>query len=207
MSKKIDLDDAYTIKTPADNIELYAKWADTYDADFAKSTDYELPLHVAQVVYEICPSGTVLDVGSGTGLLAQSLDTLGRYVIDATDISPDMLRIARGKNVYRTLFPSDVTKGMDVASQTYDVTTSSGTFTHGHVGPEAITELLRVTKMGGAVVISVNCEFWHKNGFEAALNEISPNVRSIGMRRVAIYGSGAVGDHAKDEAFIVIIQT
>ena len=49
MSKKIDLDDAYNIQTPADNVKLYAKWAGSYDVDFAKSTDYILPQQVAQV--------------------------------------------------------------------------------------------------------------------------------------------------------------
>ncbi len=73
MSKKIDLDDAYNIQTPADNVKLYAKWADSYDVDFAKSTDYILPQQVAQVVHDFSATGTVLDVGAGTGLLGQAL--------------------------------------------------------------------------------------------------------------------------------------
>ncbi len=207
MSKKIDLDDAYNIQTPADNVKLYAKWADCYDVDFAKSTDYILPQQVAQVVHDFSATGMVLDVGAGTGLLGHALCKLGSYDIDATDISPEMLQTAQRKNIYRRLFISDVTKGMGVGNKTYDVTASSGTFTHGHVGPEAIAELLRVTKDGGTVVISVNTAYWHKNGFEAVINEISPHVRSIEIRPVPIYGAAATGAHARDEAFIVIIQT
>ena len=44
---------------------------------------------------------------------------------------------------------------MPVDDATYDGVVSSGTFTLGHVGPEAIGELLRVTKTGGHIVISV----------------------------------------------------
>ena len=34
---KISLDDAYALKTPADNVALYRHWAETYDVEFAQS--------------------------------------------------------------------------------------------------------------------------------------------------------------------------
>ena len=39
MVKKINLEDAYTLSSPDDNVRLYSKWAATYDADFAQNSD------------------------------------------------------------------------------------------------------------------------------------------------------------------------
>lgn len=35
--ENLDVDNAYSLETPADSIRLYEKWADTYDADFIGS--------------------------------------------------------------------------------------------------------------------------------------------------------------------------
>ena len=47
MIKKIKLDDAYSLKTPEDSIELYKKWAETYDKDFALNSDYLSPQKIS----------------------------------------------------------------------------------------------------------------------------------------------------------------
>ena len=39
MSSKKGLNDAYSVKTPEDNIKLYKVWASSYDDDFAKKND------------------------------------------------------------------------------------------------------------------------------------------------------------------------
>ena len=43
MSKKLDLNKAYSLKTPNDSVKLYKKWAQTYDADFALNSNYQSP--------------------------------------------------------------------------------------------------------------------------------------------------------------------
>ena len=69
-----DLDKAYSLKTPDDNIALYENWADTYDQDFAQRMDYQLPRHVADYFKQHkTMNGPVLDVGAGTGLIADCL--------------------------------------------------------------------------------------------------------------------------------------
>ena len=69
-----DLEKAYSLKSPDDNIALYERWADTYDRDFAQRMDYQLPHHVADCFKRHKPTnGAVLDVGAGTGLLADCI--------------------------------------------------------------------------------------------------------------------------------------
>ena len=37
---EIGLDDAYSVKTPEDNKNLYSKWAKTYESEFVKNEGY-----------------------------------------------------------------------------------------------------------------------------------------------------------------------
>ena len=53
MVKKINLEDAYTLNDPDDNVRLYSKWAATYDTDFAQNSDYILPYQVAKAVHAV----------------------------------------------------------------------------------------------------------------------------------------------------------
>ena len=47
MKLKPNLENAYELKTPEDNIELYSVWAKSYDTDFIDEMQYELHLSVA----------------------------------------------------------------------------------------------------------------------------------------------------------------
>ena len=168
-----NLEAAYDLETPEDNMKLYAAWAETYDTGYRASMDYILHRQVGQTYHALGGGPKVLDIGAGTGALAEVLAPLGPYDMDATDISQPMLEVAAQKDLYRRIFWSDVTAGLPVDDATYDGVVSSGTFTLGHVGPQAIGELLRVTKTGGHVVISVNEHHWHALHFECILGTMA----------------------------------
>jgi predicted TPR repeat methyltransferase len=91
--RKISVDDAYAVETPADNVRLYADWADTYDSDFVASKGYVYHLRVAEILVRerSLINGAVLDVGCGTGTVGVSLRDVGFEVADGIDISPQML--------------------------------------------------------------------------------------------------------------------
>jgi ubiquinone/menaquinone biosynthesis C-methylase UbiE len=148
----------------------------------------------------------VLDIGAGTGALAEVMVPLGPYDMDATDISQQMLDVAAQKDLYRRVFWSDVTDALPVDDATYDGVVSSGTLTLGHVGPEAIGELLRVTKTGGHIVISVNEHHWHALHFERALDAMAEQYDTYETRTVAIYGDSADHEHKDDLARALIIK-
>ena len=153
---KISLDDAYALETPADNLALYRHWAETYDVEFAQKRGYQYPQKIADIYFHHArPDDTpILDVGSGTGLVATALQERqvinARLTIDGVDISPEMLAISRTKQVYRHLFEADLTQPIDLPEKQYGAVVSAGTFTHGHVGPEALIKLLRLCRAGGA---------------------------------------------------------
>lgn len=202
-----DLNAAYALETPADNQRLYAKWAQDYDRTFAADMDYRMPQHVADVFSEVGVGKTpVLDVGAGTGLLAEALPADKARVVDALDISPQMLAVAMGKGLYRTAIEADLTKALQIADGTYGAVVSSGTFTHGHVGPEALDALLRVAQGGAVFVLAINKEFFEARGFGAKFAALEPNIADLEFRSVAIYGAGAKGDHKDDQALIAVFS-
>lgn len=129
MTSKPDLDGAYDLKTPEDSLRLYRDWAETYDETFAKEHAYIMPQHVARAYINAGGFQPVLDVGAGTGLCGQALRERGLDHIDATDISPDMLAVAKAKGIYHTLFEGDILAGLEVEAGIYAGITSSGTFT------------------------------------------------------------------------------
>ena len=148
MADKPNLESAYALETPDDSRKLYAAWAATYDTQFADENHYILHEQVARHFALMGGFGPVLDVGAGTGLCGEALNARGIEPVDGTDISAQMLEVARTKGCYRTLFTGNILTGLDVTPGIYQGAVSAGTFTHGHVGPEGINTMLEAVRSG-----------------------------------------------------------
>lgn len=201
-----DLSTAYALRSAQDCARLYAEWADTYDRDFGAAMDYRLPAHVAAAWLAHGGIGPVLDVGAGTGLLGAALRAQGfAGAIDGLDLSAEMLGQARTKNLYRRLMQADVTRGL--APGGWHGVVSSGTFTHGHVGPGAITALLDAAEPGALFALSVNTGIWDAQDFDGALAALGPRIGDLVCLDVPIYGPAAADPgHAADRARIVMFR-
>ena len=203
---KPDLSGAYALSTPDDCLKLYADWADSYDADFAEGMGYLLPAQVAAAFLEAGGEGPVLDVGAGTGLLAVALRGLGfKGAIDGVDLSPQMLDRARAKGCYRDLVAADITRPLALPADYHGIV-SSGTFTHGHVGPEGLPPLLAIAAPGARFALSVNAGVWEAKGFPAALDALAGQIRDLTLTEAPIFDARAATrapDHAGDRAMIL----
>ena len=206
MKNNPSLQNAYDLKSPDDNVELYSAWAETYDNDFIEHMQYRLHLCVAEEFFLNGGNGLILDVGAGTGALAEALLQKAKFSIEATDISKEMLKVADSKNIYKRSFISDLTKEIPVDNDFYDGVISSGTFTHGHVGPAAIRELVRVTKSGGLITISVNEKHWIALDFESEVEKLSQHSRDLILKKISIYGEQSTHDHKDDKAIILTMK-
>ena len=164
---------AYAVRSPDDNRELYAKWAATYE-QFLKDNRYIYARQVAEIFADRSSAGgePVLDAGCGTGRLGWELSRLGVSPVDGIDISPEMLAEARtmtgpgGAPSYRQLMEADLTGSIALETDSYSGLVSSGVFTHGHLGPDALAELLRVVRPGSVGVIGVNSSIFESNGYK-----------------------------------------
>ena len=170
---KLLLKRAYHLKE-GEAKSLYRDWADSYDADLVESLGYVGPVRVADIAHSCCPdvSARILDVGCGTGLVAQRLSQLGHKQIDGLDFSKEMLEVARSKDIYVDLMNADLTKTLSINPSVYDLVVSCGTFTHSHVGPEVFDELLRIIRPNGIVCVSINAEIYESNGFYKKLSNL-----------------------------------
>ena len=108
---------AYAVATPEDSLALYKDWADTYDEHLEGGLNYLSPSAVAAVFAEFVAdrSAAVLDVGCGTGLTGLAAAGHGFQTVDGIDISPEMLREAGKKQLYRRLIEADLTEPLKIA--------------------------------------------------------------------------------------------
>jgi len=203
--KTIGLDDAYGLETPGDSVRLYADWAESYDEGFAREMDYRLPYAVADLFLDRAgpDDAPVLDVGAGTGLVAERL--AGRPV-DALDISDEMLAVAAAKGLYRRTIAGDLTATLPIVDAGYGGVVSAGTFTHGHVGPEALPELLRIARPGALFALSINAAVFEAAGFRAALDALEGRIAGLTLPETRIYGDRARPDHAGDTALVALFR-
>jgi SAM-dependent methyltransferase len=212
MPKKPDLKGAYSLRTPEDAVRLYADWAKTYDEDFAARRRYIFADAVAAEFARLATQkdGPVLDVGCGTGLVGSALDQLGEWRLDGFDISPEMLDVARAKGVYASLTTGDLTGRLDLPDGAYGGLVSAGTFTHGHVGPEALDELIRIARRGALFVLGINEEHFESRGFSTALEKFTSAgaITAPESLRTRIYGDdGEDKDgHGRDHALVVTFR-
>lgn len=219
MSEKsnIAVDDAYALESPDDNIALYREWAASYDSSFVEAERYVLHLRVAECLLARDPdsSGAVLDVGCGTGAVGLALCAGFGGVIDGIDISPEMLAVARrkttgaGRPVYRRLIRADLTRAIDIPDNAYSALVSAGTFTHGHLGPDALDELWRVAAPGALAVIAVRSTHYESMGFQDRFAEdvASHTIAEPEQIAVRIYAEGTRNAaHGDDMARIVVCR-
>ncbi len=208
MSKKApDLHKAYALETPDDHKRLYAEWAGDYDDSFAAREDYQLHILTARAFVGAGGQGPVLDVGAGTGLCGKVLADLGVGPIDATDISSEMLEQAMRKDIYRDAIEADLNDGIPVPRESYSGIVSSGTFTHGHVGPEVIPALLRVARHGAQFALSINAKHFEVQGFSDALRALDGDrINNLSLPEVRIYGDLAAGENKDDTAFVALFE-
>lgn len=200
-----DLDQAYEINGPDEARRMYGDWAETYDESFGRAWGYIAPREIAAILKaRVDPLGEVLDIGAGTGLVAEHLQGL---TVDAIDITPEMLDVARSKGLYRSLMLGDLTRALEISDNSYDGVVSCGTFTHGHVGPECLPELLRVTRPGGVFACGTIGPVLDGAGFGSALARLvaAGRITPTEWRDIPIY-EGAEHSHRDDRGLVMVFR-
>ena len=187
----ISLDDAYSLETPEDNKQLYAKWAATYESDFVATQGYQHPKIIAELFHNQVPEvKKVIDIGTGTGLVGKHLHELRSDItIDGIDISPEMLAEAAKKNVYRNLYERDLTKQVVNTDAPYDALITIGTFTHGHLGIEVMDNLFPLVSKNGYFVIAFNEKYFMEHNCLEFL--LARKINLIHMDKVHVYSESS----------------
>ena len=143
-------------KSVAETMELYADWADSYDAD-VESWGYITPSRIASALKRHLTDldAPILDFGCGTGLSGLALAREGYRVVDGTDISEQMLERAGKLEVYRDLqlgMPGEV----DIEPGRYAAITAMGVISIGAAPPNLLRPVLGGLAVGGLLAFSYN---------------------------------------------------
>ncbi len=170
---------ARNLQSADDVRKFYRDWSAEYDRDIADELKFTGGVEIAELLTErlTLRSSRIIDLGCGTGLVGAELQRLGFTEIDGLDLSPEMLEVARSKNIYRELIEADLLKPLDIAEAAYDAAISAGTFTTGQVHAGRLSEILRVLKPGGMLACVIASDYWRSGGFAGILERLQFNRR------------------------------
>lgn len=163
----------YSASGKDDVAKVYDEWAQTYDRDMGEA-GYRHPSICLALIARHAPRGAkpILDAGAGTGIIGEWLKLIGYPHLEALDISEGMLAVAAEKKVYSAFHYEALGTPLSFPDNHFAAIVSTGVFTSGHVGAEGLDELVRTTRPGGILVLTVKDAVWN-GGFAERLKELS----------------------------------
>jgi SAM-dependent methyltransferase len=181
----------YAAKAPEEIASAYDGWAEAYEAEMAAS-GYRHPTIGLALLARHLPRGAapILDAGVGTGLAGPWFAILGWPEVWGVDISAGMLAVAARKRAYARLSRAVLGEPLDFADGQFAAVISTGVFTTGHVGAEALPELLRITARGGVIVLTVKGALW-EGDFGAALRALRVQILEVSEPYLSMPGDAA----------------
>ena len=205
------LEGAYAIQTPEDSKVYYKDFSQNYDETFVKQLSYTYPRRVAEeLLAHFDGDGIICDIGCGTGLVGEELKNLNaNIVIDGFDISSEMIAVAKTKNVYRNFFELDLTQPVLGVPNDYAALISSGTFTHGHLGPEILVNLLSLCQDNALLTVGINAEHYRDKGFEKVINELqsASRIQIVKVSKQPIYSKQNETDNKENRTAVICTFT
>ena len=149
-----------------DNKSYYDTFSATYDA--GRDAGYHAYLDEAEVAL-VAPhahGSSVLEVGCGTGLILERLSRVASRAV-GVDLSPGMLEHARARGL--EVHEASAT-ALPFEDATFDVVCSFKVLAHVEAIEAALSEMARVVKPGGRVVV----EFYNAHSLRALIKRVGP---------------------------------
>ncbi|MFT4961341.1 MAG: putative TPR repeat methyltransferase [Paracoccaceae bacterium] len=151
------LNQAYGARDAASTRQLYDNWATSYEAEVGDN-GYATPGRCAAALAANMSdlNATILDFGCGTGLSGLALRLAGFSRIDGLDLSADMLAVAKGKNLYRTLHQIEAGGALPHSQGDYAAIAAIGVIGAGAAPISMFDTLMDGLAAGGRFVFSFN---------------------------------------------------
>ena len=173
-SNKLDI---YKLKTSEELLKYYQDWTDNnqYNKDMV-DWNYIAPKETVSILkkYVFNKNSKILDAGCGTGLVGIELKKYGYSNIEGVDLSQNMLDLVP-QSIYKKIEKINLNKALKFKDNIYDVIMCVGTFTYGHVKPQTLDELIRITKNKGFICFTINEGIYEEYGFDNKIKELSNN--------------------------------
>ncbi|MGR3436627.1 MAG: methyltransferase domain-containing protein [Shimia sp.] len=133
-----------------------------------------LAARVAEAFAAAGGAGPVLDLGASTGAVAAALRRAGIGPTDGLDAAAAPLAAAAARGLYRRTIQADAARPLPVPDGVYGGVVSVGDFAPGRLGPETLTEVLRILAPGGLACLAIDTAHWEAERFAAHLATLLP---------------------------------
>ena len=167
----------YKLKTTHEVMKYYDEWGkgNKYNKDMV-DWNYTGPKETVEVFkkYALNKGITIFDAGCGSGLVGLELKKFGFKHFHGADLSQKLLDTIP-KNLYQKLIKIDLNKPININNNFFDATMCVGTFTFGHVKPQALDEFIRITKSNGLICFTINEGIYEEYGFDKKIEILKKN--------------------------------
>ena len=164
----------YKLKTTEEIMKYYDEWGtdNKYDKDMVE-WDYTGPKETVDTFKKYANNKEIkiYDAGCGTGLVGIELKKYGYTNFDGVDLSQKLLDLVPN-GLYKNLSKADLNKPLNISDNKYDAILCVGTFTFGHVKPQALDEFIRIIKNKGLICFTINEGIYEEYGFDKKINEL-----------------------------------
>ena len=165
----------YKLKTTEEIMKYYDEWGtnNKYDKDMVE-WDYTGPKETVNTFRKYAKNKEIkiYDAGCGTGLVGVELKKHGYTNFDGVDLSQKLLNLVP-KELYKNLSKADLNRPLNISDNEYSSVLCVGTFTFGHVKPQALDEFVRITKNKGLICFTINEGIYEEYGFDKKINELT----------------------------------
>ena len=151
------LSNAYGLANSGHTKQLYKDWAETYDEEIMDN-GYSSPVRTAQALAQCRAQldAPVLDVGCGTGVSGLFLRDAGFSDLHGSDFSPEMLALAKQKDLYTELHLADLNDPFEFVKTPFPTIAAIGVLAPGHAGSDIIQHVMDLLPTGGLFGFSMN---------------------------------------------------
>lgn len=137
--------------------QYYDQWAEAYDHDLIDRMGYIVPKCTVDVFkkHQLDNNSLILDIGAGTGIVGECLQSFDYTNIEALDFSKGSVAPALAKDIYQKYHIETLGKQLEIESDSYDAIIGVGVFGPTHAPAHSFDELIRITKPQGLIVFTM----------------------------------------------------